>query len=232
MSETVSISTLDGAGRFDCYVARPQGEPRAAIVVIQEIFGVNAGIRRKCDKLAGEGYLALAPDLFWRLQPNVELDPDVPDEFQQALGLMGRVDQDQGVRDIEATIKYARNSEGCAKVGAVGYCLGGRLAYMTAARTDVDASVGYYAVGIDNLLREKHAIAHPLMLHIAGADHFVTPELQKAMHEGLDDHPKVTLCDYPGLDHGFATEIGARRNEEGARLADERTAEFFAKHLA
>ena len=232
MSETVSISTLDGAGRFDCYVARPQGEPRAAIVVIQEIFGVNAGIRRKCDKLAGEGYLALAPDLFWRLQPNVELDPDVPDEFQQALGLMGRFDQDQGVRDIEATIKYARNSEGCAKVGAVGYCLGGRLAYMTAARTDVDASVGYYAVGIDNLLREKHAIAHPLMLHIAGADHFVTPELQEAMHEGLDDHPKVTLCDYPGLDHGFATEIGARRNEEGARLADQRTAEFFAKHLA
>jgi carboxymethylenebutenolidase len=232
MSETVSISTLDGAGRFDCYVARPQGEPRAAIVVIQEIFGVNAGIRRKCDKLAGEGYLALAPDLFWRLQPNVELDPDVPDEFQQALGLMGRFDQDQGVRDIEATIKYARNSEGCAKVGAVGYCLGGRLAYMTAARTDVDASVGYYAVGIDNLLREKHAIAHPLMLHIAGADHFVTPELQEAMHEGLDDHPKVTLCDYPGLDHGFATEIGARRNDEGARLADERTAEFFAKHLA
>lgn len=232
MSETVSISTLDGAGRFDCYVARPQGEPRAAIVVIQEIFGVNAGIRRKCDKLAGEGYLALAPDLFWRLQPNVELDPDVPEEFQQALGLMGRFDQDQGVRDIEATIKYARNSEGCAKVGAVGYCLGGRLAYMTAARTDVDASVGYYAVGIDNLLREKHAIAHPLMLHIAGADHFVTPELQEAMHEGLDDHPKVTLCDYPGLDHGFATEIGARRNDEGARLADERTAEFFAKHLA
>jgi carboxymethylenebutenolidase len=221
MSETVSISTLDGAGRFDCYLARPQGEPRAAIVVIQEIFGVNAGIRRKCDKLAGEGYLALAPDLFWRLQPNVELDPDVPEEFQQALGLMGRFDQDQGVRDIEATIKYARNSEGCAKVGAVGYCLGGRLAYMTAARTDVDASVGYYAVGIDNLLREKHAIAHPLMLHI-----------QKAMHEGLDDHPKVTLCDYPGLDHGFATEIGARRNDEGARLADQRTAEFFAKHLA
>jgi carboxymethylenebutenolidase len=232
MSETVSISTLDGATRFDCYLARPQGGPRAAIVVIQEIFGVNAGIRRKCDKLAGDGYLALAPDLFWRLQANVELDPDVPEEFRQALGLMGRFDQDQGVRDIEATIRYARNSEGCAKVGAVGYCLGGRLAYMTAARTDVDASVGYYAVGIDSLLREKHAIAHPLMLHIAGADHFVTPEAQKAMHEGLDDHPKVTLCDYPGLDHGFATENGRRRNAVGAELADQRTAEFFAKHLA
>jgi carboxymethylenebutenolidase len=232
MSETVSISTLDGAGRFDAYWARPDGKPRAAIVVIQEIFGVNAGIRRKCDRLAADGYLALAPDLFWRLEPNVQLDPDIPEQFHQALGLIGQFDQDQGVSDIEAAIRYARNSEGCAKVGAVGYCLGGRLAYMTAARTDADACVGYYAVGIDNLLREKHAIANPLLLHIAGADHFVTPEIQKAMHEGLDDHPKVTLCDYPGLDHGFATEIGRRRNEEGAQLADRRTSEFFAEHLA
>jgi carboxymethylenebutenolidase len=231
MSETASISTLDGAERFDCYVARPASTPRAAIVVIQEIFGVNAGIRRKCDKLAQDGYLALAPDLFWRLEPNVELDPDIPGQFQQALGLMGRFDQDQGVADIEATIRFARNSEGCTKVGVVGYCLGGRLAYMTAARTDADASVGYYAVGIDNLLREKHGIANPLMLHIAGADHFVTADIQQAMHDGLDDHPKVTLCDYPGLDHGFATETGQRRNEEGAELADGRTREFFARHL-
>jgi len=232
MSETVSISTLDGAGRFDCYVARPEGTPRAAVVVIQEIFGVNAGIRRKCDRLAADGYLALAPDLFWRIEPNVALDADIPEQFQKALGLMGQFDQDQGVGDIEATIKYARSREGCAKVGAVGYCLGGRLAYMTAARTDVDASVGYYAVGIDNLLREKHAIARPLMLHIPTGDHFVGPDIQKAMHEGLDDQPKVSLCDYPGLDHGFATEFGKRRDEEGAQLADKRTAEFFAEHLA
>jgi len=232
MSGTVSISTLAGDGRFDCYTARPAGKPKAAIVVIQEIFGVNAGIRRKCDRLAEDGYLALAPDLFWRLQPNVELDPDIPEQFQQALGLMARFDQDQGVSDIEATIRFARNSENCAKVGVVGYCLGGRLAFMTATRTDADACVGYYAVGIDNLLREKHAIANPLMLHIPTGDHFVGPEAQKAMHEGLDDHPKVTLCDYPGLDHGFATEFGQRRNEEGATLADRRTGEFFAKHLA
>jgi carboxymethylenebutenolidase len=231
MSETVSISTLAGDERFDCYLARPDGAPRAAIVVIQEIFGVNEGIRRKCDKLAGEGYLALAPDLFCRLKRNVELDPDVDSEFKTALELMGRFDQDEGVRDIEATIRYARNAEGCAKVGVVGYCLGGRLAFMAAARTDADASVGYYAVGIDNLLREKHAIANPLLLHVPTGDHFVGPEAQKAMHQGLDDHPKVTLCDYPGLDHGFATEIGQRRDEEGAQLADRRTAEFFAEHL-
>jgi carboxymethylenebutenolidase len=231
MSETVTISTLSGEGSFDCYCARPAGQASAAIVVIQEIFGVNRGIRQKCDRLAAAGYLALAPDLFWRLQPNVELDPDIEMEFNAALDLMGKFDQDQGVRDIEATIRHARDKLGCAKVGAVGYCLGGRLAFMTAARIDADASVGYYAVGVDNLLREKHAIANPLMLHIPTADHFVPAEVQKAMHEGLDDHPKVTLHDYEGLDHGFATEFGKRRNEEAAQLADKRTSEFFAKYL-
>ena len=231
MSETVTISTLAGDCSFLGYCARPAAAPRAAIVVIQEIFGVNAGIRAKCDRLAADGYLALAPDLFWRLEPGVELDPDVEGEFQQALGLMGRFDQDQGVADIEATIRHARNALGCAKVGVVGYCLGGRLAFMVAARTDADASVGYYAVGVEGLLREKHAIAHPLMLHIAGDDHFVPPPAQRAMHEGLDDHPKVTLHDYPGEDHGFATEIGKRRSESAAELADKRTAAFFAAHL-
>jgi carboxymethylenebutenolidase len=230
MSATVSITTLDGDGSFAAYCARPAGEPKAAIVVIQEIFGVNAGIRRKCDRLAEDGYLALAPDLFWRLEPGVELDPDVPEQFQRALGLLGRFDQDQGVADLEATIRHAR-ALGAGKVGVVGYCLGGRLAYMVAARTDADASVGYYAVGLPDLLREKHGIARPLMLHLAGADHFVPPEAQAAIHAGLDDHPKVTLHDYPGEDHGFATEIGARRSEDAAQLADSRTAAFFAAHL-
>ena len=232
MSETVSISTLAGDCSFLAYCARPDGEPRAAIVVIQEIFGVNAGIRRKCDRLAAEGYLALAPDLFWRLDKGIELDPDVEPQFKRALALMGQFDQDQGVADIEATIRHARNDLGVAKVGVVGYCLGGRLAFMVAARTDADASVGYYAVGIDGLLREKHAIARPLLLHIAGNDGFVPPPVQQAMHDGLDSHPKVALHDYPGEDHGFATETGRRRSDAAAALADSRTAAFFAEHLA
>ena len=230
MSETTRITTLGGDEQFNAYVARPEGTPRAAIVVIQEIFGVNAGIRRKCDLLAEDGYLAVAPDLFWRLGEGIELDPDIEPEFKQALDLMGKFDQDAGVRDIEATIKWSRAESG-KKVGAVGYCLGGRLAYMTAARTDADASVGYCAVGIDGLLNEKHAIANPLMLHIPTADGFVDKETQQAMHDGLDDHPKVTLHDYEGLDHGFATQFGKRRSEEAANLADQRTADFFAEHL-
>jgi carboxymethylenebutenolidase len=229
---TIRIDTLEGDGGFEAYSAEPAGAPRAAIVVIQEIFGVNEGIRRKCDKWAERGYLALAPDLFWRLEPGVELDPDVPDQFKQALDLMGRFDQDQGVRDLEATIRAARARLGeGGKVGVVGYCLGGRLAYMVAARTDANAAIGYYAVGIPGLLGEKHAIAHPLMLHIAGGDHFVTPDQQQAMHEGLDDHPRVTLHDYPGEDHGFAAEMGKRRSPAAADLADRRSEQFFAEHL-
>ncbi|MXO65653.1 dienelactone hydrolase family protein [Altericroceibacterium endophyticum] len=231
MSAIVKISTLSKNAQFSAYVARPQNTPKAAIVVIQEIFGVNAGIRRKCDKLAEEGYLAVAPDLFWQLEAGIELDPDIEQEMQRALDLMGKFDQDQGVRDIEATIKYIRQEEGCEKVGAVGYCLGGRLAYMTAARTDSDATVGYYAVGVDELLREKDAIARPLMLHIAQEDGFVDADTQKAMHEGLDDHPKVTLHDYAGQNHGFATEFGDRRDNDAAELADQRTKEFLAKNL-
>lgn len=228
----IAIETLEGGASFNAYAAEPDGRLRGAIVIIQEIFGINKGIRQKCDRLAEAGYLALAPDLFWRLEPGVEFDPDVEEEFKAALELMGRFDQDQGIRDIEATIRAARArlTDG-GKVGCVGYCLGGRLAFMTATRTDVDASVGYYAVGLDNLLHEKNAISRPLMLHIAGSDGFVPAEVQRQMHEALDDHPKVTLHDYPGEDHGFATEMGKRRSEEAAQLADGRTTDFFAQHI-
>ena len=232
MTNTTTISTLAGDGDFTAYRATPAGTPKAAIVVIQEIFGVNAGIRRKCDTLAEAGYLAIAPDLFWRLEPGIELDPDIKPEFDRALELMDQFDQDKGIADIEASIRAARAELGDGgTVGVVGYCLGGRLAFMTAARTDVDASVGYYGVGIDGLLGEKNAIAHPVLLHVPEEDHFVDKDAQAAMHAGLDDHPKVTIYDYAGEDHGFATEFGERRSDASAKLADERTAKFFAEHL-
>lgn len=231
MSETVSIPTLSGENSFNAYVSRPEGTPKAAILVIQEIFGVNAGIRQKCDKWAEAGYLAVAPDLFWRFEPGIELDPDVPSEMEQAFDLFGKYNPDDGIKDIEATIHWIRRDAGVPKVGCVGYCLGGKLAYMAATRTDVNASVGYYGVMIDQMLGEAKAIAHPLMLHIPTADHFVGPDAQKAMHDGLDSHPKITLHDYEGLDHGFATESGERRDEAGAQLADSLTEAFFEEHL-
>jgi len=232
MGTIEQVKSLSGDAEFPCYIARPEGKASAAIIVIQEIFGVNKGIRAKCDHWARKGYLAIAPDLFWRINEGTDLDPDVESEFQQALTLMNEFDQDQGIRDIEAVIHHAQTEIGSHKVGCVGYCLGGRLAFMTACRTDIRASVGYYGVGIDGLLGEKHAIAHEVMLHIPTADGFVPADAQAAMHAGLDDHPKVTLYDYEGLDHGFATEFGSRRDDKAATLADSRTEAFFKEHLA
>lgn len=226
-----AIPTLDGEGAIPAYVARPDADSSRAIIVIPEIFGVNAGIREKCDDWAAQGYLAVAPDIFWRFAPGIELDPDIEAEMNEALGYFGKFDADKGVKDIEAVIRWARG-QGANKVGAVGFCLGGKLAYMTAARTDIDASVGYYGVMIDQMLNESHAIAHPLLLHIPTNDHFVSPEAQAKMHEGLDPNPKVTLHDYEGLDHGFAATHGNRRNDEAAQLADGRTRAFFAEQLA
>jgi len=231
MTANTMIPTLEGDLSIPAYVVRPQDTPRGAIIVQQEIFGIDAGIRDKCQTWASRGYLAVAPDTFWRQRPGVELDADVPEQFNEALGYMMKHDFDLGIRDIEAIIKWIRSDAGVEKVGFVGFCMGGRIAYMTAARTDIDATVGYYGVMIDQMLEEKHGIARPLMLHIPTADHFVSADAQKIMHEGLDDHPRVTLHDYEGLDHGFAAEIGSRRDEAGATLADERTSVFFAEHV-
>lgn len=231
MGETLRIPTLDADASFPAYVARPSGKPSGAVIVIQEIFGVNPGIRQKADHWASLGYLAVAPEVFWRQAEGISLDSDVPDQFQKAIGYMMGHDFDAGIKDVEATIHWVRRSEGVEKVGLVGYCMGGKIAYQAAARTDISASVGYYGVGIADMLNESHAIANPLLLHVPTADGFVPPEQQAAMHAGLDSNPHVTIHDYPGLDHGFAAEHGVRRNEEGARLADSRTEAFFAQHL-
>jgi carboxymethylenebutenolidase len=231
MGAEISIGSEDHQGSFAAYCAEPASQPTAAIVVIQEIFGVNAGIRAKCDEWAAAGYLALAPDLFWRLEPGIQLDPDVPEQLQRAFGLFGRFDQVLGVADIDATIRVARKRLGGAKVGCVGFCLGGRLAFMAALETDVDATVCYYGVGIDGLVGGVGKLTHPVLLHIPTADHFVSAAAQQTMHAGLDHNALATLYDYEGLDHGFAAQSGRRRNEQGAVLADGRTAEFFAHYL-
>lgn len=231
MSATnLEIQALNDEGLIPAYIAHPQGETKRAIIVIPEIFGVNAGIRKKVDDWAALGYLAIAPDIFWRFAPGIELSPDVEAEFQEALGYFGQYDADAGVKDMEATIRWLR-SEGAENIGCVGFCLGGRLAYMAAARTDIDASVGYYGVMINTMLDEAAAIANPLVLHIPTEDHFVDHAAQKAIHDALDSHNKVTIYDYQGLDHGFAATMGNRRDEAGAQLADQRTRDFFAEKL-
>jgi carboxymethylenebutenolidase len=229
MPEMVSISTPDGS--FNAYVARPSGTPKAAVVAIQEIFGVNKVMRDVADDLAKQGYLALAPDLFWRLQPGVDITDQTPEEWQQAFGYFQKFDVDAGVGDIQATINVARGMVDGGKVGAVGYCLGGLLAYLTACRTTVDASVSYYGVSINDRLADAAGIAKPLVLHIAAKDEYVPPPAQEAIIAGLTGKPGVSIHIYEGEDHAFARPGGAHYSEAAAMLANTRTGRFFEEHL-
>jgi len=230
-AQTITIAGPDGD--FAGYLAKPEGDgPFPAIVVIQEIFGVNAVMRNVCDALATHGFLALSPDLFWRIEPGIDITDQSEAEWAKAFELFNAFDVDKGMVDVQATIDAARALDGCSgKVGAVGYCLGGQLAYLTAARTNADASVGFYGVNLQNRLDEAGKIAKPLMLHIAGKDEFVPAEAQSAIHKGLDANSLVTLHDYPKRDHAFARAGGAHYDKADADLANKRSLEFFNANL-
>jgi carboxymethylenebutenolidase len=226
----VTINTTDGA--FGGYLAVPGTANGAGIVVIQEIFGVNEFVRAVADSYAARGYFALAPDLFWRIEPGVQLTDKTKEEWNRAFALMNKFDTDLGVKDIQAAIDHLRAEEKCAKVGAVGYCLGGSLAYLTAARTDVDASVAYYGINIHQMLDEAETIRKPFMLHIAEKDQYVPPSAQRQISEGLKTNPFVTIHTYPEMDHAFARLGGEHYDHANAELANSRTATFFRQHLS
>jgi carboxymethylenebutenolidase len=203
------------------------------LVVIQEIFGVNDVMREIADDMASRGYFALVPDLFWRLEPNIQLTDKTDADWKKALDLMGRFDVDKGITDIQSSIDTLRALPGCTgKVGALGYCLGGQLAYLTASRTNIDAAVGYYGVNIQNRLDEAQNIRHPLMLHIAEADGYVPPPEQAKIETGLKDNPHVTIHRYPLMNHAFARVGGAHYDKAMADQANIRSATFFRQHLS
>jgi carboxymethylenebutenolidase len=229
-TETVTIETPDGS--FAAYMARPQSKPAAAIVVIQEIFGVNGFVRETCDKLAAAGYLAIAPDLFWRIEPGLDLSDHIDAELKKAFDLFGQFDVDAGVKDIAATIDWVRSQSTCnGKVGAIGFCLGGLLAYLTATRTDSNATVSYYGVGIEKFTAEADKLANPLLLHIAEEDGFVPKDAQALILTALKNHPQIEIHTYPGRDHAFARTGGDNYNAADAALANGRTLTFFKKAL-
>lgn len=231
MATNTQISIPGTADAIPAYVVQPEGAPRGAIIVVQEIFGVNPGIRQKAEDWAARGYLAVAPDIFWRQEPGVEFDPDVAEEFKAAIGFMMKHDFVQGLEDLKAVLAWIRAEVPGIRTGLVGFCMGGRIAYEMATATDIEASVGYYGVMIDQMLDRASDIHGQLMLHVPTADGFVPAEAQAAMHAVLDRNERVTLHDYVGLDHGFADTFGARRNDDGAKLADARTESFFAEKL-
>ena len=226
------ITIASPGGTFGGYLATPTAGKGPGIVVIQEIFGVNGFVRAVADGFASRGYFALAPDLFWRIEPNVQLTDKTEEEWKRAFDLMGKFNADLGVKDIQATISHLRHeSDVNGKVGAVGYCLGGLLAYLTAARTDADASVGYYGVNIQTMLGEAKTINKPLMLHIAEKDQFVPPPAQEKIKAELGGNALVTLHSYAGADHAFARVGGQHYDKAAADLANSRSAEFFRRHL-
>jgi carboxymethylenebutenolidase len=230
MGETTTITTQDGA--FSAYVARPMAAKAPAVVVIQEIFGVNQVMRDITDGVAGQGFLAICPDLFWRIEPGIDITDKSEAEWKRAFELFNAFDVDQGVRDIRATIDHVRADPGCSgKVGAVGFCLGGLLAFLTATRTDADASVGYYGVGIEGRVGEAEKLTHPLMLHIAEADQFVPKPAQQIIVQALKNHPDIEIHSYPGRDHAFARPGGEHYDEADAKLAGGRTLSFFRRTL-
>src|SRR5258706_12811696 len=185
--------TVKGAdGNFGAYLATPASGHGPGVIVIQEIFGVNDVVRKICDSHAARGRFALAPDLFWRLEPGVQLTDKTQEHWGRAFGLMQRFDADNGIVDIQASIKYLREVPGCSgKIGAVGYCHGGQLAFLSATRTDADAAVGYYGVNIQNRLNEAGKIRKPVMLHIAGKDQYGPPEAQKQIIDALKGNALV-----------------------------------------
>lgn len=229
--KTITISGADGD--FSAYMALPKGGTGPGIVVLKEIFGVNQVMRDRCDWLASEGFVAVCPDLFWRIEPGIDITDQTEDEMARAFELFGLFNVDTGIDDVDATIESVRGLDHCTdKVGAMGYCLGGQLAYLAATRTKSDCSVGFYGVYIQNLLDEAVQINHPLMLHIAENDEFVPPEAQAQIKEGLKDHRQVTIHSYEGREHAFARPGGEHFHKKDADLANRRTIDFLKEHLA
>ena len=192
-----------GGGGFRGYLALPEAGGGPGLLIEQEVFGVNASLRAVADLFAEEGYVCLVPDLFWRMEPGVDLGYGEHD-FAKALDLYRRFDVDQGLADIGAALDLLRALPECTgKVAAMGFCLGGKLAYLTAARHDIDAAVSFYGVGIEEALDESGGIACPVLMHFAAEDSYVPQAAVDAVAAHFADRPAVRIHRYPGVDHAF-----------------------------
>ncbi|MDQ2856260.1 MAG: dienelactone hydrolase family protein [Acidobacteriota bacterium] len=237
----VTIKSFDG-GEFDGYLALPARGYGPGIVVLQEIFGVNAFVRDVADWYAARGFVVVCPDLFWRQERGVQLTDQSEADWQKAFALYAGLDEAKAVDDSAAAVEFLRQHPACnGEVGAVGFCLGGNLAYLLSVRypggqpargASPDCAVGYYGVGIEKSLAEATNLSSPLLLHIAGRDKFCLPEAQEQIHETLDTNPLVTIHDYPEQNHAFGRRGGEHYDAAAAEIAHLRTLEFFVRNLA
>ena len=223
MSESVKLTASDGH-QLDAYVARPAGQPVAGLTVIQEIFGVNQHIRSVADSYARDGFLAVAPALFDRVERGVELSYDGP-EAKKGMEIRQKLSIDDAVKDLDAALQYVRQQTG-RKSGVIGYCFGGLLAWLSATRLQSDAAVGYYAGGIGNFAAEMpHA---PVQLHFGRLDTHIAAEQVDKVHVA---HPEVEIHWYDNAGHGFNCDMRASYNPEAAAQARTRALTFLRKHL-
>ena len=229
--QDIQIQAHDG-GSFSAYLASPKSGQGPGLLVIQEIFGVNAGMRHICDHYASLGYFALSPDIFWRQEPGVQITDKTRGEWDKAFQLYSGLDVGLCVKDLVSTLTHLRHVKGCSgKVGVTGYCLGGKLTYLMACRSDADAAVSYYGGGIDQSLEDAPKIKKPILLHLAMEDEYINTEARAAIHKALGPNPLVTIHDYPGVQHAFARPDGQHYDARAATLANRRSEDFFARHL-
>ncbi|HXW84602.1 MAG TPA: dienelactone hydrolase family protein [Candidatus Binataceae bacterium] len=220
--EKISMAASDG-GSFGGYLSRPGAGRGPVVIVLQEIFGVNAHIRAVCDRYAEEGYLAFAPDIFWRVERGIELDYD-DSGIQRGRELAGRCDLNLVVKDIAAAIQKLRTLEGASgQVAAVGFCFGGLLAYLTAARTDADVAICYYGGGIDRFASEARDIRCPIMLHWGAQDAGIPAPARETVRTALAGHDRAECYVYADAGHGFHCDRRPGFHRFSARLAHSRT---------
>jgi carboxymethylenebutenolidase len=225
----ITIKSFDG-GEFDAYLAVPASGYGPGIVVLQEIYGVNHYMRSVADWYAARGFVALCPDLFWRMEPGVQLTEA---EWEKAIDFYQRLDEAKAVEDSAAALAFLRKHPACSgRAGAVGFCLGGNLAYLLSVRFKPECAVGYYGVSIEKSLDEAKNLSSPLLLHIAGSDKFCPPEAQAQIHAALDSNPLVTIYDYPQMGHAFGRPGGEHYDAAAAELANLRSLEFLVNNLA
>ena len=224
MGKTIQIQAADSSATFSGYLALPASGKGPGVVIGQEIFGVNANMRAVADFYAEEGYVALVPDLFWRLQPNVELGYSEQD-FAVAIDLFQRLDVDLAVQDIDASFAALRALPEVLgeRQGYVGFCMGGKLAWLTATRTQAACSVGYYGMGIEHMLDEAEHLKGRFVLHMAGNDAYCDAAARAQISQHLAGNDQVELYLYEGADHAFARGGSPHFDKSASLMAHERS---------
>ncbi|MBP6018923.1 MAG: dienelactone hydrolase family protein [Burkholderiaceae bacterium] len=226
----VTLTSKEGKS-FGAYVVEAASQNAPGIVLVQEIFGVNAAMRAAAERWASLGYHVICPDLFWRKEAGVELDPTKPEEFARGVELMLSIDEDLVVADLEVARAWLEDKGGSDRIAGLGYCWGGRLVVRMAADTGVKCAVSYYGVGLEQLVPITPALAAPTLLHIAALDSYVPEPVRNTIQAGVKHRDEWETHIYEGCDHAFARPGSQRRNEQAAQLAEQRSLAFMQQYL-